>query len=235
MIRYVIALLVGIVVGAAAFVAVIYFNPLAARPSLSPLAVSDLDLVTLDFSAVATDSLVYTNDGESRVQPYPAKVLQLWEAPIRHSTAMATVLHGSFDQAVGIGIKFSSESESTSLLNGQAMVDSVWHLYLPGRGSVFVQERENYWGYLREIVVPAYWNSSNSWRGIWNGTVTAGPGALGTARVVGGSGEFAGLQSDGVETLKAQAYSVEQGPVILQGRLAFEIAGPGPTEATLNP
>ena len=221
--KYLISLFVGMVIGAAAFFALLYYNPLTSQNRLSPMSVTDNDLIMLNYSAVATDALVYTNDGESQIAPYPAKVLQLWERPIRRTAAMATVLRDSRNQAAGIGIKFSSDSESTNILNGEAIVDSVWHIYLPGQGSLFVEQQENYWGYLREIVIPAHWSSGDNWRGIWNGSITSGPGALGMAKVIGGSGVFSGLDTGGVESLSAKAYSVELGPVALDGQLAIEI------------
>ena len=221
--KYIISLLLGVIVGVAACGAMLYYNPLTTQNSLSPLSVTDNDLITLNYSAVATDALVYTNDGESQISPHPAKVLQLWEPPIRDTTARVTVLHDSRNRPAGIGIKFSSDSESTSILRGKAIVDSVWHIYLPGRGSLFVEQRENYWSYLREIVVPAHWSSGDSWRGIWNGKITSGPGALGTARVVGGSGDFSGLNTEGVESFAAKAYTVEQGPVAIAVEIAIEI------------
>lgn len=221
--KYLIALALGMVAGVALFVALLYFNPLTSKNSLSPLSVTDNELISLNYSAVAADSLIYTNDGESTIKPYPAKVLQLWEPPIRNTDAIVTMLTDSRNETVGIGIKFSSDSERTRVLNAQALVDSVWHIYLPGRGSLFVQQRENYWNYLRDVVLPARWSSSDSWRGIWNGNITAGPGALRTARVIGGSGEFSGLETEGVESLAAKAYTVEQGPVAMEGELVIEI------------
>lgn len=210
-------------VGAVVFLGLLYFNPLTTQQRLSPITVTDNEVVKLGYSAAVQDMLIYTNDGESRVDPHPAKVLQLWEAPIRKTRAMATVLTDSRGQAAGIGIKFWSDSESTNILNGQAIVDSVWHIYMPERGSLFVAQSENLWSYLREVVIPAYWSSADNWRGIWRGNITAGPGALGTASVAGGSGEFAGLRSEGVEALSAKAYSVELGPVAVEGELSIEI------------
>ncbi len=221
--KYLVSLLAGMSVGVAAFLALLYFNPLMSKNTLSPLSVTDNDIIKLNYSAVAQDSLIYSNDGESQVAPYPTKVLQLWEPTIRRTTAMATVLENSRGQDIGIGIKFSSDSESTRLLNGEIISDSVWHIYLPGRGSLFMQQTENYWNYLHDIVIPARWSSANSWRGAWYSNITAGPGALGTARVVGGSGEFSGLESEGVEALAAKAYSVERGPVAIGGELSVEI------------
>jgi len=222
-IKYLIALIVGMAVGVAVFLGLLYYNPLTTQKRLSPITVTDNDVVKLGYSAALEDMLIYTNEGRKSIGTHPVKVQQLWEAPIRKTRAMATVLTDSRGQAAGIGIKFSSDSESTNILNGQAIVDSVWHIYMPERGSLFVAQSENYWSYLREIVIPAYWSSADSWRGIWRGNITAGPGALETARVVGGSGEFTGLRSEGIETLSAKAYSVELGPVAVDGELSIEI------------
>lgn len=227
MIKHVISVLAGIAVGIVAFLGLVYFNPLTSASQLSPLAVSLNQLVVLKYSAVSEQSLAYTNDGESQVAPHPAKILQLWEAPIRHTIVRAVVLSDARNETAGLGIKFCSESESTNILNGQAMVDSAWHVFLPGRGSMFVEQKENYWNYLREVVMPAHWSSGDSWRGNWQGRITAGPNALGLARVVGGSGEFAGLQSVAAESLYARAYSVERGPVALDGELTIEIPAAG--------
>ena len=223
MIKHLFALLVGTLIGIMVLAASLYYNPFNVKNKLSPISVTDNDVITLGYSAVAEDVIVYTNDGESRIDPHPAKVLQLWEPTIRRSSAMATTLVDSRGQLAGIGIKFASWSESTSILDGEAMVDSVWHIYLPSRGSLLIAQRENYWDYIRDIVVPARWSSSDSWRGTWRGNVTAGPNALGTAKAFGGSGELAGIDTEAVEALSARAYSVEQGPVAMQGELFIEI------------
>lgn len=225
--KYAISLAIGILTGAAAFLGLLYYNPFLTKMTLSPLSVTDNQLMTLNYSAVAGDALIYTNDGESLVNPHPEKVQQLWEPPIRRTAALVTVLADGRQQPAGIGIKFMSDSEQTRLLNGEALVDSVWHIYLPSRGSLFIEQTENYWSFLREIVVPAYWSKVNSWRGTWFGNVTVGPGALGTGRVVGGSGEFRSLESEAVESLSAKAYSVGQGPVAMDGQLNIEIPGAG--------
>jgi hypothetical protein len=218
-------LLLGIVLGAIAAATLLYFNPLAARNPLSPLSVSNHEILSLGYSAVPTDSIVYTNNGESHVQPYPEKVRELWEAPIRRSDVMVTVVKDSRNNPAGIGIKFSSDSERTRLINGEALVDSAWHIHLVERGSLFVEQTENYWNFLRNIVMPAYLSSANHWKGVWNGNMTVGPGALGTAAVSGGTGEFAGLESEAVEAVRAGAYSVSQGPVSMEGRLAIDVTG----------
>ena len=221
--KFLIALLVGLLVGAALFVLAMIYNPFVTERGISPLAVSKSEIVALNFSAVPSDAIVFTNDGESQLKPHPAKVQQLWEAPIRKTQAMATIMHDARNQTAGIGVKFSSLSERTRLLQGDALVDSVWLVYLPGRGSLFIEQSENYWTFLREVGWPAYRNGANNWKGDWIGDLTAGPGALGTALVTGGTGMFRGLTMEGVETLSAQAYSADDGPLSANGRLLIEL------------
>ena len=68
--KYLVALMLGLVVGVSAFFALVYFNPLTTNDRLSPLSVSDNQVITFNYSAVATDALfvreiftgVYTSD-----------------------------------------------------------------------------------------------------------------------------------------------------------------------------
>ena len=149
--KYVIALVLGFIAGLILFVVGLIYNPFIGARGLSPLSVTDARVMALNYSTVPTDSIVFTNDGESVNPPHPEKVLQLWEAPIRLTSTMTTVLRDARDQVAGIGIKFTSQSESTRLLSGEAIADSVWYIYLPEHGSLFVQQTENYWTFLREV------------------------------------------------------------------------------------
>lgn len=231
--KYVIALILGMLAGAAVTLLIVYYNPLSARSGLSPLAVTDNEVFTLSYSAVPEDSLLYTNDGESAIKPHPGRVLQLWEPTIRRTTVMATLLTNSRNELAGIGIKFASDSERTRPIDAAVLVDSVWHVYLPQRGSLFVGQTENHWSFLRAVVVPAYVNSGDSWKGNWRGDLTAGPTPLKTARVFGGSGAFADIDTEAVEALSARAYAVGKGLVAAEGELTIELPAPGtPDRAT---
>jgi len=221
--KYILALLLGLVTGAMLFAIGLAYNPFFGNAELSPLAVSDSQTLILGYPAVTTESIVLTNDGESRVHPHPEKILQLWEAPIRQTSVMAVVLWDSRNQTAGLGIKFASTSESTRLLDGRAIVDSAWYLYLPGRGSLFIEQTENYWDFLRDIVFPAYRSSADTWRGQWLGNMTDGPEALGTARVTGGSGDFLGLSMLGVESMSVRAWRVDRGVLAGEGQLVIEL------------
>lgn len=221
--KYLVSLLAGVILGVSLFAAFLIFNPFLTDRRLSPLSLSDAEVMSLTYSNVPSESIVFTNDGESRHQPHPAKVLQLWEAPIRLTSMMASVMRDARGQVAGIGVKFSSRSERTRLLNGDALVDSAWYIYLPGRGSLFVEQSENYWPFIREVAFPAWRSSGNNWKGTWLGDMTAGPGALGTARVTGGTGDLRGLDTQGVESLSTRAYSDDEGLVSAEGRILIEL------------
>ena len=221
--KYALGLVLGIASGAFVAVLFVLFNPLTAPGQQGSVDALENDQLVLNYSAVAEDAIVYTNDGESRISPRPARVLQLWEPSIRNSNVAITMLTDEQGVPNGIGIKFSSRSEETNILNGKAMIDSFWHIYLPGRGTMVVGQSENYFDYLRQIVVPAHWSSGKNWKGNWRASTTAGPGLLGTAGVAGGSGEFAGLDTEAVETMDARAYSADTGPVSVEGQLAIDL------------
>lgn len=221
--KFLLTLLLGAVSGALLALLILLNNPVAGE-MLSPLAVSGQAQFSLNFSAVAQDSIALTNNGEQPVTPKPGKISQLWEKPIRKSNVLVTYLRDGRGNPIGLGIKYSSLSEQTRPLQGEIVVDSVWHVVLPARGTLMVGQTENYWNYVREVMLPAYWSSADSWKGKWHGTLSSGPGALGTAYVYGGSGRFKDVDAEAVETVSASAYSAKHGPVAVEGQLLIEVA-----------
>jgi hypothetical protein len=221
--KYVISLILGMLTGATLFCLLLYFNPFASPASISPLAMSRSQVINLSFPVVASETLALTNDGESAPPPHPENVLQLWERAVVDASAMVVVLADSRGEPVGIGVKLESDSEDTSILDAQILVNSVWHIHIPGRGTMLVDQSENHWSYLRDIIIPAHRSSGDNWRGTWNKVMTVGPNAIGTARVTGGNGEFAGMEQEAVESLSASAYSVAAGPVAMTGNLVITL------------
>lgn len=221
--KYFISLMIGVVVGAGLLILGLYYNPFSAQTALSPLSVTDEQVIDLAFSAVPQEGILYTDHGESIVDPYPARVAELWEPAVVNTRVWVTEFADGLGKFTGIGVKFSSESEQTRLINGKALANSVWHVYLPGKGTFLIDQTENYWSYIREVVVPARMSSGDNWRGAFHGVMTSGPGALGTARVTGGSGLYRNLESEAVESLTARGYSAVQGPVAMTGSLTIAL------------
>ena len=219
--KYVISLLLGALLGALLFSLALYYNPFAAQPTISPLSVTQDRVINLSYSAVASDAILYTDDGESIITTQPDRVADLWELAIIDTRVFVTTLRNTRGEVVGVGFKMSSDSEQTSLINAKAEVNSVWHVYLPGQGTFLIDQSENYWSYIHDIVIPARWSSGDNWKGSFHKIMTSGPGALGIARVTGGSGEFAGQSTEAVESLTASAYSALEGPVSMNGSLTI--------------
>jgi hypothetical protein len=222
--KYLMALLLGTFVGAALFLILLYHNPFAGNPTVSPLLISGQQLIDLSYSPVPAESIAVTNSGEVPARPSPNGIDELWEPSIKKTRVLVAPLADVRGDLVGIGIKFSSDSEKTRLLNAEVMVDSVWHIWMPDRGSLFIDQTENLWSYLRHVVMPARLSSSDNWRGTWFGITTAGPGALGTARVTGGSGQFTGFVSEAVESVSARAWMVDGGPAAVNGNLTIALS-----------
>jgi len=219
--KYVISLLTGVLLGALLFSVALYYNPFAGQVTISPLSVTQDRVINLSYSAVASEGILYTDAGDSIIATHPDRVADLWELAIIDTRIFVTTLHNTRGDVAGIGFKFTSDSERTSLLNANAEVNSVWHVYLPGQGTFLIDQSENYWRYIHDIVIPARWSSGDNWIGAFHGIMTSGPGALGIARVTGGSGDFAGQRTEAVESLTARAYSALTGPVSMNGNLAI--------------
>jgi hypothetical protein len=225
--KYVVSLVLGFLAGVALFATGVLYNPFIIDRGLSPLSVTNAEVITLTYSVVPAETIMYTNDGESNQAPNPENVQQLWEAPIRQTEAMVSLLHDVTGKPTGLGVKFSSRSESTHLFGGRAMMDSDWYIYLPERGSLFIHQTENYWPFLQQVAFPAWRSGAKNWRGSWLGNMTAGPGALGTAAAAGSSGELAGLEMEAVESLSVKAFSAQIGFVSAEGRLIIELPESG--------
>jgi len=222
--KYVVSLLFGLVAGAALFLLGLYYNPFVGQPGLSPLAVTDNRVLELSFSAVPGDGILYTDSGDSIIAPHPDRVAELWEPAVADTRILVTHLQDSRGVAAGVGIKFFSASEKTSILKSRVLVNSVWHIYLPGEGTFFVDQTENHWAFIRDVIIPARLNSGDKWLGTFHRNMTIGPTSLGSGRVSGGSGKFADISGEAVESLVARGYSAISGPVSISGNLTIALS-----------
>ena len=219
--KYLVSLVIGILIGATLFGFGLYYNPFTSQTLVSPLAVTNEKVMDLLYSAVPQEGILYTDDGESINELHPSRVAKLLEPSVSDTRIQVVDLQDGSGDLAGIGIKFSSESAQTRLIDAQALANSVWHVYLPGQGTFMLDQTENYWSYIREVALPARLSSGKNWVGNYHGIMTSGPGSLGTARVTGGSGLFSGLESEAVESLSARGYSAQTGPVSMTGNLTI--------------
>lgn len=222
--KYLVSTLVGFVLGIILFIVGFYFNPFVDQLTVSPLAVATDERLELHYSAAPSESILYTDHGESNIKPHPERVAELWEPAIVDTRVAVNLLEDSRGQVAGIGIKYSTDSEQSAVIKSEILVNSAWHIYVPGQGTLFVNQLENHWSFLRDVVIPARWSSGDNWRGTFFRIMTKGPTALGTAVVTGGAGNFSGKSGEAVETLTARAYVTEGGLVAAEGGLTITLA-----------
>jgi hypothetical protein len=75
--KYLVSLLVGMIFGAAMLLAALYLNPFASKAKMSPLAVTDEKLISLHYTLVPSEKILFTNDGESERKPHPTMLHQI--------------------------------------------------------------------------------------------------------------------------------------------------------------
>ncbi len=183
----------GLVLGIAAALATLYYNPLTGR-----------------HEAAATD-------GAERVFRYalPDKVLELevgqdasllgdneaggvlWEETVTRAAAFALELNDDTGQPTAIASRLLAPSADSDLLLRGLLVNEYTLLTVPGDGTLFVRAEANVWPFVKETA-PA-WYFGRPWRGPSDYSPTVGPDPLGDAVVVGLSGTFSGLASTASE------------------------------------
>lgn len=221
--KYLIALVGGILAGVALFGLLLYVNPLAKSSGVSPLAVSQSSMLELTFSAVPGDTVASIYSSKARPDSHPDRVQDLWDPALSDTKVTITALRSSRGQPRAVGVKFSSLAKEAGLLKANVPVNSNWHLWMLNDGGLFIDQTENLWFLLHDVIVPAYLGSDRAWRGTWYGITTIGPGALGTGRVTGGSGRLDGVRGEAVESAVARAYQADQGPVAMDVNLTLSL------------
>ncbi|MDP6395417.1 MAG: hypothetical protein QF466_08215 [Desulfobacterales bacterium] len=147
--------------------------------------------------------------GGTIADAFPEGIPALAEPHIEHGLALLTMISDADADAdadgkvVGFATELQEMHEDTSVLSGKIMIHTYWTLILPGRGSIFLYQTENNWMVMKEVIRPSR-TTGETWRGERVSLNTNGPLPNGTGVIVGGTGEFAGIEGTFLEigTLK---------------------------------
>ena len=191
--RYLLVAVLGLLIGAAAAAAAIYYNPLiAAKPSTQ----TDAADRTLHYS-LPSEVLGFAL-GEQVVPPgTPKHDGGLWEETIDRTALLSLVLEDAHDKPAAVASRLLAISPRTDLLLSGVRVNDYWLLTIPGEGTLFLRTETNVWPFLKETL--PVWYFGRHWQGPSEYRPTAGPGIDGMAVVVGATGRFAGLEGSAVE------------------------------------
>lgn len=223
--RFVVACLLGCLLGAALALTVVYYNPLTMRAG----AAEDASEWRLDFSVPDGDLLAFTHGGLDGLPEIPHGLVSLWEEAVATSAILTTTLSGDAGP-VALGTRISVPSQRTNLLVDGVIIDDYWLISVPGRGSLFAHVENNVWPLIRENVIPVSW-LRQPWGGSRIYRPTLGPGAAKRGRVFGVSGEFAGADGRASELHRLDGYSADAGIEALGIELRLDVPRPDLADA----
>jgi hypothetical protein len=162
--------------------------------SASALPARGEDMVTESFFLdLPTDGIAVTHDGKKGLGTGPPGIALLAEPALADSLALLVKLRDAQGNVVG----FASELEvfpagRNPVLEDNVVWDTDWTLVIPGRGTLYLRQKEISHELGSRIIRPVE-ASGKPWEGEWTVTTTVGPRADGWGEIVGGAGEFAGV------------------------------------------
>lgn len=224
------AFLLGISLGAASVALVIYFNPLTAENSKVGINPTPDQTLELYYGSMLADSIAFTNSGNKYLPRRPADIEELWHPTLKWAQAAVQTLMHPDESVAGIGVKLSAWSPESRPLMGKWLMNSVWYIYLPGSGGMFVEQKENYWPFVRSVALPAFMNGEKTWEGKFATDLTTGPGPAFEGRVVGASGVLRGHRGEAREAIAVSGFSMgaqhTTGKTKVQHSLTLAISAP---------
>jgi hypothetical protein len=223
--RYVIATLFGILIGAACAAAALYYNPLTEVRELPPK-----ESWTLSYDFPGGSTLALTHAGQLGLPHIPTDVETLWEAAITDVVLNVLVLEDESGAPRAMASRISVPSQETDFLLRGFLVSEHWLVTVPGQGTLFVDGENNLWPFLKGALIPVryLWQE---WRGPVRYPVTIGPTRGGAAEVVGVSGAYAGVGGSALESYELKRFNATIGIEALRGTLAVALEEPADPEA----
>jgi hypothetical protein len=218
--KYLVVAVLGLLLGAAAAGAVLYFNPLAAKSAPLPNATDRVLRYSLPDHvlelAVGEDARLFGQDvGED----------SLWEETIDRSAVLGLVLTDASNQPVALASRLLSTSAETDLLLRGVLFSDHWLVTVLGEGTLFVHADSNAWPFLKETLVPV-WYLDRPWSGPAEYWPTVGPGPDATADVVGVAGSFVGREGRAVERYELSVLDPGSKLALARGEIHLDMPGP---------
>ena len=190
--KYLLVAALGLLIGAAAAGAAIYYNPFTMTKS-AHLDVADRALHYSLPSEVLGFAL-----GDAVMPPgTPKRDGSLWEETIDRTAMLSLVLDDAHDNPTAIASRLLAVSPRTDFVLSGVRVNDYWLLTIPGEGTLFLRAETNVWPFLKETL--PVWYLGRPWKGPSEYSPTAGPGELGAAVVLGATGRFVGLEGSAIE------------------------------------
>jgi hypothetical protein len=216
------ALVAGLLIGVAAALAALYFNPLTAAASGEPVGVGDL---VMSYS-LPEQVLEFEIGEDAQLVGQPPSDDALWEETIDRAAVLGLVLNDAANQPVAVASRLLTTSPRSDLLLNGMLISDYTLVTVPGQGTLFVQADSNVWPVVKDAA--PVWYLGRSWSGPADYAPTVGPDASGEATVIGLSGVFSGLESTATESYRLTALDRNRGLVAVSGELRVRLPAPAP-------
>lgn len=217
--KYALSLLLGLLLGTASALALIYFNPLT-RGGSAPDADAEW---RFDYGLGAQNTWLSTHDKRIGIPVVPAGAPLLYEEGIKGSLLAAMPLADASGSADAAATRISVPSSETEFLRSGLLVEDHWLISVPGRGTIYVHAMNNHWPLLRDTVVRVDW-LRREFGAPSHYEPTQGPADAG-ADVVGMTGTLREFRGHAHERLSLERYDGSFGT--LTGRLTIDMADTG--------
>jgi hypothetical protein len=196
--KYLLVAVLGVLVGAAGAVAVVYFNPLSETVAALPETSDRVYRYSLPDHVLA-----FALGEDARPFGEPGSEGPLWEETVDRTAAVGLVLNDGNNQPAAIASRLIAVSPDTDLLLRGVLLNDYWLVTAPGEGTLFVQADANAWPFVKETLLPVYLD--RAWTGPAEYSPTVGPAADRAGLVLGTAGTLQG-EGRAVERLTLTAF-----------------------------
>lgn len=208
----------GLLLGATAALALLYYNPLTATPDVD---VASASARTLQYELPA--HALSFSQGERALPPgVGAGGDDLWEETISGAALLALSLDNPEGAPAAAASRLLQASPDTNLLLTGVVLNDFWLLTVPGEGSLFLRADSNLWPFLKSTFIPT-WYFGRSWQGPADYRPTVGPGPA-SAVVIGATGRYANLAGYASEQYRLTALDRERRTVAFASELHLDFA-----------
>jgi hypothetical protein len=159
-------------------------------------------------SKLPDQAIALTHSGHVGLGFFPADIPRFSEPGIRRGLLANLKLEDASGTVVGFASELELFPETSPADADDVRWDTGWALAIAGRGMIFLEQVERSGGLGPKVIQPAR-ASGQDWVGDWYITTTVGPLPSGRGRIVGGTGEFAGITGSFVELDRLTRFSVD--------------------------
>jgi hypothetical protein len=160
------------------------------------------------YSKMPQHAIAITHSGHVGLGMFPPGIPRFTEPGIRRGLIANLKLADERGEVVGFAAELELFPESSPAEVEDVRWETGWALAISDRGMIFLEQIEHSGGLGPRVIQPVR-ASGKDWVGNWYITTTVGPLPSGRGRIIGGTGEFAGITGSFVEIDRLTRFTVD--------------------------